>query len=74
MSRYPALTGRKVISFFRNKGFDSVRQEGRHVLMRHPDRRATVVPVHSRETIGPGLLGKILRDAELTMDESMQRD
>lgn len=29
----------------------------------------TVVPVHKGETVGPGLLSKILRDAELTADE-----
>jgi hypothetical protein len=29
------------------------------------DGRATVVPIHAGETIGPGLLSKILRDAEI---------
>jgi predicted RNA binding protein YcfA (HicA-like mRNA interferase family) len=29
----------------------------------------TVVPVHGREEIGPGLLAKILRDCELSRDE-----
>jgi predicted RNA binding protein YcfA (HicA-like mRNA interferase family) len=33
------------------------------------DGRATVVPVHARETIGRGLLAKILRDTELTAGE-----
>jgi len=37
--------------------------------LRHPDGRVTVVPIHSGETIGPGLLSKILRDCELTRDE-----
>jgi predicted RNA binding protein YcfA (HicA-like mRNA interferase family) len=37
--------------------------------MRHPDGRTTVVPVHSGETLGPGLLSKILRDIEQTRDE-----
>jgi hypothetical protein len=30
---------------------------------------ATVIPVHSGETIGPGLLSKILRDCEMSADE-----
>jgi predicted RNA binding protein YcfA (HicA-like mRNA interferase family) len=34
--------------------------------MQHPDGRTTVVPVHAGETIGPGLMSKILRDCELT--------
>jgi predicted RNA binding protein YcfA (HicA-like mRNA interferase family) len=29
----------------------------------------TVVPVHAGETIGPGLLGKILKDVEMTAEE-----
>jgi len=37
--------------------------------MQHPDGRATVVPVHSGETIGPGLLTKILRNVEMTKDD-----
>jgi predicted RNA binding protein YcfA (HicA-like mRNA interferase family) len=37
--------------------------------MRHPDGRATVVPVHAGETIGPGLLNQILNDTELSRDE-----
>jgi predicted RNA binding protein YcfA (HicA-like mRNA interferase family) len=28
-----------------------------------------VVPVHAGETIGPGLMSKILRDTELSRDE-----
>jgi predicted RNA binding protein YcfA (HicA-like mRNA interferase family) len=39
--------------------------------MRHADGRATVVPIHSGETLGPGLLNKILKDAEMEMDEFM---
>jgi predicted RNA binding protein YcfA (HicA-like mRNA interferase family) len=36
--------------------------------LRHPDGRVTVVPVHSGEIIGPGLLGAILRDCEIERD------
>jgi predicted RNA binding protein YcfA (HicA-like mRNA interferase family) len=37
--------------------------------MRHEDGRRTVVPVHSGETIGPGLLHKILEDVEMDLDD-----
>ena len=37
--------------------------------LRHEDGRSTVVPVHSGETIGPGLLHRILRDCQLTADD-----
>ena len=35
----------------------------------HDDGRRTVIPVHSGETIGRGLLFQILRDAQLTREE-----
>ena len=31
--------------------------------------RTTTVPVHGKETLGPGLMGKILRDTELRRDD-----
>jgi predicted RNA binding protein YcfA (HicA-like mRNA interferase family) len=37
--------------------------------LKHPDGRITVVPVHSKEKIGPGLLLKIIKDAKLTREE-----
>jgi predicted RNA binding protein YcfA (HicA-like mRNA interferase family) len=37
--------------------------------LQHPDGRAIVVPVHSGETIEPGLMAKILRDAEMTTEQ-----
>lgn len=43
-----------------------VRVRGSHHYLRHPDGRTTVVPAHAGETIGPGLLSKILRDAEIS--------
>jgi predicted RNA binding protein YcfA (HicA-like mRNA interferase family) len=46
-----------------------VRVRGSHYFLRHGDGRTTVVPVHSNEDLGPGLLGKILRDAKLTRDD-----
>jgi predicted RNA binding protein YcfA (HicA-like mRNA interferase family) len=49
--------------------FEVQRINGSHHFLRHPDGRTTVVPVHSGETLGPGLLSKILRDTERTRDE-----
>lgn len=39
--------------------------KGSHHFLKHSDGRVTVVPVHGRETIGPGLLNKILRDCDI---------
>jgi predicted RNA binding protein YcfA (HicA-like mRNA interferase family) len=48
-----------------DSGFATLRIKGSHHFMRHSDGRVTVVPVHSGETIGPGLLRKILKDIEM---------
>ena len=50
-------------------GFQEVRIRGSHHYLRHPDGRTTVVPAHAGEAIGPGLLSKILRDAEISKAE-----
>jgi predicted RNA binding protein YcfA (HicA-like mRNA interferase family) len=69
MPRLPRLRGREVIAALRRAGFTVLRIRGSHHFMQHPDGRRTVVPVHVGETIGPGLLGKILKDAELEVND-----
>ena len=66
MTKLPRLTGRRVIAALRRTDFEVVRIKGSHHFLAHPDGRGTSVPVHSGETIGPGLLSKILRDCEMT--------
>jgi predicted RNA binding protein YcfA (HicA-like mRNA interferase family) len=66
MSRTPRLTGPELIAALANAGFSVLRVKGSHHFLRHQDGRSTVVPAHSGETIGPGLLHKILRDCQIT--------
>ena len=63
------VTGREVISALQQAGFEITRSRGSHHFLRHPDGRVTTVPVHAGESIGPGLLSKILRDATLSRAE-----
>lgn len=69
MSRLPRLTGAEVVRALGKAAFEVVRIKGSHHFLQHADGRATVVPVHAGETIGPGLMSKILRDTELSRDE-----
>ena len=68
-AKLPALTGSEVVRALERAGFSTARIRGSHHIMRHPDGRATVVPVHSGESIGPGLMGKILRDIHFDRDQ-----
>jgi len=69
MRKFPACTGKELIALLKKIGFKVERQRGSHVFLTHKDGRVTVIPIHAGETIGPGLLAKILRDVELTREE-----
>jgi predicted RNA binding protein YcfA (HicA-like mRNA interferase family) len=69
VSRLPRVTGRELLTALRKAGFAVVRVKGSHHFLRHADGRATVVPVHAGETIGPGLLSAILRDCDIERDD-----
>jgi predicted RNA binding protein YcfA (HicA-like mRNA interferase family) len=63
--RLPAITARELLVILNRYGFEPVRQSGSHMILRHRDGRRTV-PIHSRKTLGRGLLRQILRDTDLT--------
>lgn len=69
MTELPTLTGKHLVAALHGQGFETIRVKGSDHFLRHPDGRATVVPVHARESIGPGLLAKILRDCDLSRDD-----
>lgn len=69
MPRLPRLRGKELMAVLRRAGFAVIRVKGSHHFLRHPDGRCTVVPVHAGETIGPGLLNKILQDIEWEIDD-----
>lgn len=66
----PSVTGKQLISALSKAGFQTIRTKGSHHFLRHSDGRTTVVPVHAGESIGPGLLAKILTHVELTREDS----
>jgi predicted RNA binding protein YcfA (HicA-like mRNA interferase family) len=69
MSRTPRVTGPELIAALGKAGFAVLRVKGSHHFLRHEDGRSSVVPAHSGETIGPGLVRKILRDCRLTANQ-----
>ncbi len=72
MTRLRPLRAQQVIQAFEKAGFQTARQRGSHVRMKHPDGRVITIPVHSGQDIGRGLLRKILHDAELTWEEFLE--
>ena len=72
MTQYPSLQGKQLIKALQKINFSVIRIKGSHHFLKHTDGRCTVVPVHAGETIGPGLITKILRDCDLTRDELLK--
>ncbi len=63
------VTGKELIRVLEQSGFEVSRTRGSHFFLRHADGRTTSVPVHSGETIGPGLLSKIMRDTKISRND-----
>jgi predicted RNA binding protein YcfA (HicA-like mRNA interferase family) len=64
--RLPRLTARELVGALEKAGFRVAHVRGSHHVLRHADGRRTVIPVHAGETIGAGLLARILRQAKLS--------
>ena len=69
MPPVPVLKPREVIAILARLGFREVRQRGSHKRFRHPDGRATTVPVHGGRDLSPLLLRRIARDVGMNVRE-----
>ena len=69
MPPVPVLGPREVIAILAGLGFEEVRQRGTHKRFRHPDGRATTVPVHAGRDLSPILLRRIARDVGMNVHE-----
>jgi len=72
MSNLPSFDGQKLIKILHKFGFEIIRVKGSHHFLRHSDGRSTVIPVHSKETIGLGLFHKILKDCEISVEDILR--
>jgi predicted RNA binding protein YcfA (HicA-like mRNA interferase family) len=69
MPKLPTVNATETINALEKIGFQIVRQKGSHVRMKHEDNRVVTIPIHGNKNLGKGLLRKILRDTELTVEE-----
>lgn len=72
MTRLPILSADAVIGVLHRLGFNTTRTKGSHHILKHPDGRGTVVPVHGNRDISRPLLHKILRQAKVEIGEFVQ--
>ena len=65
----PVISGQEAIRAFERLGYEVVRQRGSHIRLRHPSdpaKRPLTVPNH--RTLKPGLLRRLIRDAQIDVD------
>jgi predicted RNA binding protein YcfA (HicA-like mRNA interferase family) len=60
------MKAREVVKLLEEAGWVFTRQEGSHMVFKHPDfRRPIPVPNHGGKDLGKGLVHKILKQAGL---------
>jgi predicted RNA binding protein YcfA (HicA-like mRNA interferase family) len=70
VNRLPILSGRAIVKALAGIGYQEVRQRGSHIRLACPGKISITVPNY--KVVGRGLLRKILRDAELSVEEFME--
>lgn len=69
MPKLSPIGSRQLVAILKKIGFVEIHQKGSHLRLEHPNGRKTIVPIHSGENIGVGLLSKILKDTNLSRQE-----
>ncbi len=68
--KLPVLSGKEIIRRFEKLDYQVVRQKGSHIRMIHKNdnsKASITIPFH--QTVGRGLLRKILKQAEISVNE-----
>jgi predicted RNA binding protein YcfA (HicA-like mRNA interferase family) len=70
MPRLPSVTGRQAVNAFQKAGFNVVRIEGSHHVMKKDGHRFLLtVPVHGRKPIATGTLRSLIKASGLTVGQ-----
>ena len=71
--KLPLVSCNKLVKFLEKEGFVSIRQTGSHRILKHPDGRMTIVPIHNNKEIGRGLLKAILEEINVSREYFLSR-
>ena len=66
------VPARKVVKVLESLGFVQMRQKGSHLFMQHPDGRTTVIPIHSGQDLGKGMVKKLMEDVRISRKEWLE--
>jgi len=65
-------TANDLMKAARKLGFIKARQKGSHARWKHPDGRATTIPIHGDDEIGNGLFHAILKQLGITEEAFLE--
>ena len=69
MPKLPILSGDQAVRCFEKLGYQVVRQHGSHIRLRHKlDKNKKPLTIPRHKTLGKGLLRKLIRDADISVE------
>lgn len=73
MAKLSQVKSRDLVKVASALGFKFRAQSGSHAVYSHPDGRRTTIPIHPLQTIGVGLVSKIIKkDLKITKIEFIE--
>ncbi|HLD38312.1 MAG TPA: type II toxin-antitoxin system HicA family toxin [Candidatus Nanoarchaeia archaeon] len=67
MPKLPIISGQTAVRAFMKIGYQIIRQRGSHIRLHHKTRKPLTIPNH--KILGKGLIRKLLRDAQISIEE-----
>ena len=70
MPKLPTISGDKAVKCFEKLGYQVMRQKGSHIRLHHEsDKKKKPLTIPRHKELGRGLLRKLLRDAEISVEQ-----
>ncbi|MBD3388382.1 MAG: addiction module toxin, HicA family [Candidatus Altiarchaeales archaeon] len=66
-SKLPIVSGKQAVKAFNKLGYAVIRRRSSHIRLEHESKKKITIPDH--KTLGKGILRKLIRDAEITIEE-----
>ena len=64
MSEKRNIAGKELLRLFTKHGWSLKRVKGSHHILKHPDGRTAVIPIHDNKPLHAGLLHDLLQKLE----------
>jgi len=68
MTKIPIITPQEAFKKLQKGGFCLDRIKGSHYVLRHPNGKQVVIPMHAGKTLKKGTLVNIIKGADLTVE------